>query len=104
MSKQWRGLFKKDYVKDDGTRVKVSDMLEGAARKEGEDFEKYKIRRAAERELLDDYLGGFMVPNEFDPITGKIKPRINPARQAKKELKLKYGSARQVRKARRLNG
>jgi len=88
MGREWRGLFKKDYLKDDGTLIKVSDMLEGDVRKEGEDFEKYKIRRAAEKELLKDYLGGLCVPNEINPTTGKIIPRINPARQAKKARKL----------------
>ena len=40
------GLFKKEYLKDDGSLIKVSDMLEGDVRKEGEDFEKYRIRRS----------------------------------------------------------
>ena len=31
---------------------------------------------------------GFRYANEFDPVIGKIKPRINPARQAKKARKL----------------
>tara|TARA_B100001113_G_C20598863_1_gene400865 strand:+ start:75 stop:320 length:246 start_codon:yes stop_codon:yes gene_type:complete len=73
IGKQWRGLFKKDYLKDDGSLIKVSDMLEGDARKENENYEKYKIRRAAEKQLLRDYRGGLLVPNEFDPTTGKIK-------------------------------
>ena len=91
VSKQWRGLFKKDYLKDDGSLIKVSDMLEGDARKEGEDYEKYKIRRKAEKELLRDYLGGLMIPNEWDfsnPQEPKPKPYVNPARQAKKLRKL----------------
>ena len=91
VSKQWRGLFKKDYLKDDGSLIKVSDMLEGNARKEGEDFEKYKIRRAAEKQLLRDYFGGLMIPNEVDfsnPEQPKAIPYVNPARQAKKARKL----------------
>ena len=90
-SKAWRGLFKKDYLKSDGSLVKISDMLEGDARKEGEDFEKYKIRRKAEKQLLRDYFGGLMIPNEWDfsnPEEPKTKPYINPARQAKKARKL----------------
>ena len=91
VSRQWRGLFKKDYLKSDGSLVKVSDMLEGNARKEGEDFEKYKIRRAAEKQLLRDYFGGLMIPNEVDfsnPEQPKAIPYVNPARQAKKARKL----------------
>ena len=75
VSKQWRGLLKKDYLKSDGSLIKISDMLEGNARKEGEDFEKYKIRRSAENQLLRDYRGGLLTPNKFDPINGKVKPR-----------------------------
>ena len=69
----------------------ASDMLEGNARKEGEDYEKYRIRRAAEKQLLRDYLGGLMIPNEWDftnPEQPKPKPYINPTRQAKKARKL----------------
>ena len=91
VSKQWRGLFKKDYLKDDGSLIKVSDMLEGNARKEGEDYEKYRIRRAAEKQLLRDYYGGLMIPNEVDfsnPEQPKPKPYVNPTRQAKKARKL----------------
>ena len=40
-----------------------------------EDFEKYKIRRSAENQLLRDYRGGLLTPNKFDPINGKVKPR-----------------------------
>ena len=90
-SKAWRGLFKKDYLKSDGSLVKISDMLEGDARKEGEDFEKYKIRRKAEKQLLRDYFGGLMIPNEWDfsnQEDPKPKPYINPTRQAKKLRKL----------------
>ena len=91
VSKHWRGLFKKDYLKDDDSLIKVSDMLEGNARKEGEDYEKYRIRRAAEKQLLRDYYGGLMIPNEIDfsnPEQPKSKPYINPTRQAKKLRKL----------------
>ena len=90
-SKAWRGLFKKDYLKSDGSLVKISDMLEGDARKEGEDFEKYKIRRKAEKQLLRDYFGGLMIPNEWDfsnQEEPKPKPYINPTRQAIKLRKL----------------
>ena len=38
-------------------------------------FEKYKIRRSAENQLLRDYRGGLLTPNKFDPINGKVKPR-----------------------------
>tara|TARA_X000001036_G_scaffold197810_1_gene186208 strand:- start:2100 stop:2372 length:273 start_codon:yes stop_codon:yes gene_type:complete len=88
MGRQWRGLLKKDYVKGDGSLIKISDMIEGNARKEDENFEKFCIRRSAEKELLRDYLGGLVVPNEFNEVTGKIVPRINPTRQAKKARKL----------------
>ena len=91
VSKAWRGLLKKDYLKSDGSLVKVSDMLEGNARKEGEDYEKYRIRRAAEKQLLRDYYGGLMIPNEIDfsnPEQPKSKPYVNPTRQAKKARKL----------------
>ena len=67
-------------MKDDGSLIKVSDMLEGDARKEGEDYEKYRIRRAAEKQLLRDYLGGLMIPNEWD-FTNPEQPRpISKAR------------------------
>tara|TARA_B100000902_G_C27095949_1_gene806275 strand:- start:410 stop:694 length:285 start_codon:yes stop_codon:yes gene_type:complete len=91
VSKHWRGLFKKDYLKDDDSLIKVSDMLEGNVRKENEDYEKYRIRRAAEKQLLRDYYGGLMIPNEIDfsnPEQPKSKPYINPTRQAKKLRKL----------------
>ena len=91
VSKHWRGLFKKDYLKDDDSLIKVSDMLEGNVGKENEDYEKYRIRRAAEKQLLRDYYGGLMIPNEIDfsnPEQPKSKPYINPTRQAKKLRKL----------------
>ena len=91
VSKQWRGLFKKDYLKSDGSLVKVSDMLEGNARKEDEDFEKYKIRRIAEKQILRDYFGGLAIPNRWDftnPEEPKPIPYVNPTRQAKKLRKL----------------
>ena len=91
VSKQWRGLFKKEYLKSDGSSVKVSDMLEGDVRKEGEDYEKYRIRRAAEKQLLRDYYGGLMIPNKWNlsnPEEPKPKPYVNPTRQAKKLRKL----------------
>ena len=80
VSKQWRNLFKKDYLKSDGSLIKVSDMLEGTARKENEDFEKYKIRRAAEKQLLRDYRGGLMIPNEWD-FSNSEEPKPKPYRK-----------------------
>ena len=41
-----------------------------------------------ENDMVRDRVRGLLVPNEFDPVTGKIKPRINPTRQAKKARKL----------------
>ena len=55
---QWprqRPLFKE--------RIKVSEMIKGPKRLEGESFEDYQIRRSAEKTLLKDYLAGVMITN-----------------------------------------
>jgi len=42
-------------------RLKVSDMLEGPKRKEGESFEDYKMRMKVEKQLTRDYLKGYLI-------------------------------------------
>ncbi len=44
-------------------RIKVSEMLQGPKRLEGESQEDYIIRRSAEKTLLKDYLAGVMIEN-----------------------------------------
>jgi|7_EtaG_2_1085326.scaffolds.fasta_scaffold24411_3 hypothetical protein len=48
-------------------RIKVSEMLKGPKRLEGESFEDYQIRRSAEKTLLKDYLSGVMVEDKNRP-------------------------------------
>ena len=42
-------------------RLKVSDMLQGAKRLEGESFEDYKMRMKVEKQLTRDYLKGYLI-------------------------------------------
>ena len=42
-------------------RIKVSDMLQGAKRLEGESFEDYKMRMKVEKQLTRDYLKGYLI-------------------------------------------
>ena len=46
---------------DEDPRVKVSDMLQGAKRLEGESFEDYKMRMKVEKHLVRDYLKGYLI-------------------------------------------
>ena len=92
-------LIKQDWVtgQDESGEdifLSVMDMIQGPKRLEDESFEDYKLRQKVENGLVRDRVRGLLVPNEFDTTTGKIKPRINPTRQAKKVAK----------KARKLNG
>tara|TARA_B100001094_G_scaffold239391_1_gene234919 strand:- start:622 stop:906 length:285 start_codon:yes stop_codon:yes gene_type:complete len=86
-------LLKKDWVTGqdklgNDVLLKVMDMIQGPERLKNESYEDFKIRRKAENGLVHDRFAGLLVPNEFDPVTGKIKPYINPTRQAKKARKL----------------
>ena len=42
---------------------KIGHLLKGPKRMEGESFEKYKIRRRAEEEMVKQYLRGELIPN-----------------------------------------
>ena len=86
-------LLKKDWVTGqdelgNDVLLKVMDMIQGPKRLENESFDDYKLRQKVENGMVRDRIRGLLVPNEFDPVIGKIKPRINPARQAKKARKL----------------
>ena len=75
-------LLKKDWVtgqdeSGEDILLKVSDMIKGPKRLEGESFEDYKLRQKVENGLLLDYLAGLFTPNEFDTTTGKVKPVRN---------------------------
>jgi|TARA_B100001758_G_C18373700_1_gene592988 hypothetical protein len=55
---QWprqRPLFKE--------RIKISEMIKGPKRLEGESVEDYQIRRSSEKALVKDYLAGVMISN-----------------------------------------
>jgi|TARA_Y100001951_G_C11247115_1_gene244045 hypothetical protein len=52
----------KPYFKE---RIKISEMLKGPARLEGEDFEEYQVRREAENSLTKDYLAGVLIDAEY---------------------------------------
>ena len=72
-------LLKKDWVTGqdefgEDVLMKVSDMIKGPKRLEGESFEDYRLRLKAEDGLVRDRLAGLLVPNEFDETKGKIKP------------------------------
>ena len=72
-------LLKKDWVtgqdeSGEDVLMKVSDMIKGPKRLEGESFEDYKLRQKVENGLVKDRLAGLYTPNEFDEIKGKIKP------------------------------
>lgn len=62
-------LLKKDWVtgQDDNgkdIRMKVTDMIKGTKRLEGESFDEYKLRMKVENGLVRDYLKGLFTPNE----------------------------------------
>ena len=52
---------KKMKDNNEDPRVKVSDMLEGDKRLEGESFEDYKTRLKVEKRLVRDYLKGYLI-------------------------------------------
>ena len=52
---------KKMQENNEDPRVKVSDMLEGDKRLEGESFEDYKTRLKVEKRLVRDYLKGYLI-------------------------------------------
>ena len=75
-------LLKKDWVtgqdkSGEDKLMKVSDMIQGSKRLENESYEDFKIRRKAENGMVKDRLAGLLVPNKFNPVTGKIKTRNN---------------------------
>jgi len=75
-------LLKKDWVTGqdefgEDKLLKVSDMIHGPKRLEGESYEDYKLRQKVENGMVKDRLAGLLVPNKFDSITGKIKTRNN---------------------------
>ena len=47
---------------DDG--FKVSEVLKGDIRLDGESYDDFKIRRKAEKGLVRDYLKGKFIPNK----------------------------------------
>tara|TARA_B100002019_G_C20884408_1_gene410311 strand:+ start:255 stop:455 length:201 start_codon:yes stop_codon:yes gene_type:complete len=52
---------KKMRENNEDPRVKVSDMLKGPKRLEGESFTDYKIRLKVEKSLTRDYLKGYLI-------------------------------------------
>jgi|TARA_B100000073_G_C23424090_1_gene448477 hypothetical protein len=52
---------KKMRDNDEDPRIKVSDMIQGPKRQEGESFEDYKIRMKVENKLTRDYLKGYLI-------------------------------------------
>ena len=46
---------------DEDPRIRVSDMIQGPTRQEGESFEDYKIRMKVENKLTRDYLKGYII-------------------------------------------
>ena len=46
---------------DEDPRIKVSDMLQGDKRLDGESFEDYKTRLKVEKKLVRDYLKGYLI-------------------------------------------
>ena len=46
---------------DEDPRLKVSDMLQGGKRLDGESFEDYKMRMKVEKQLVRDYLKGYII-------------------------------------------
>ena len=52
---------KKMRQNDEDPRIRVSDMIQGPTRQEGESFEDYKIRMKVENKLTRDYLKGYII-------------------------------------------
>ena len=46
---------------DEDPRIKVSDMLQGDKRLDGESYEDYKTRLKVEKKLVRDYLKGYLI-------------------------------------------
>ena len=72
-------LLKKDWVtgqdeSGEDILLKVSDMIKGPKRLEGESYEDYKLRQKVENGLVKDRLAGLLVPNTINEIKGKINP------------------------------
>tara|TARA_Y100000361_G_scaffold113419_1_gene103838 strand:+ start:197 stop:442 length:246 start_codon:yes stop_codon:yes gene_type:complete len=72
-------LLKKDWVtgqdeSGEDVLLKVSDMIKGPKRLEGESYEDYKLRQKVENGLVKDRLAGLLVPNTINEIKGKINP------------------------------
>ena len=59
-------LLKKDWVtgqdeSGEDVLLKVSDMIQGPKRLEGESYEDYKLRRKVEKKMARDYLKGYLI-------------------------------------------
>ena len=52
---------KKQRDNNEDPRVKVSDMIQGDKRLDGESYEDYKMRLKVEKKLVRDYLKGYIV-------------------------------------------
>ena len=46
---------------DEDPRIKVSDMIQGDKRLDGESYEDYKTRLKVEKKLVRDYLKGYLI-------------------------------------------
>ena len=47
--------------KNEDPRVRVSTIIKGDKRLEGESYEDYKLRRKVEKKMVRDYLKGYFV-------------------------------------------
>tara|TARA_B100000900_G_C20118225_1_gene528752 strand:- start:84 stop:290 length:207 start_codon:yes stop_codon:yes gene_type:complete len=66
MSQQVTGFVypiqtKEMRTNDEDPRVRVSDVIKGATRLEGESYEDYKLRMKVENKMTRDYLKGYIV-------------------------------------------
>ena len=52
---------KEQRKNDEDPRIKVSDMLQGDKRLDGESYEDYKTRLKVEKKLVRDYLKGYLI-------------------------------------------
>jgi|TARA_R100000664_G_C2731037_1_gene121606 hypothetical protein len=54
---------KKMQENNQDPRVQVSELLKGDKRLEGESFNEYKTRLKVEKQLVKDYLRGYIIEN-----------------------------------------
>jgi len=54
---------KKMQENNQDPRVQVSELLKGDKRLEGESFNEYKTRLKVEKQLVKDYLRGYLIEN-----------------------------------------